>query len=162
MHAMAEVEGNMMRISEARQLLERDIGPLAKEVERALNETNREELFYQPPNIDQQPDDVEALIQSSHDMLRESHSVLAETEHIGNQTLLQMGRQRDQLQNANRNLEAIQSVAVQAKNILVSISRRACRSRLALYCMIAVLGAANVFVLYRIYRKHHKQAENHS
>jgi len=36
------------------------------------------------------------------------------------------------------------------------MSRRACRSRLALYAMIMGLVAANIFVLYCIYKKHHK------
>jgi hypothetical protein len=47
-------------------------------------------------------------------------------------------------------------VAVQAKNILVSMSRRAFKSKLALYAMIATLTMANFYVLYRIFKKHHK------
>ena len=54
--------------------LERDIGPLAKEVQRALNDTGREELFYQAPTAGDGNRDMESLIQSSDDLLRESHA----------------------------------------------------------------------------------------
>lgn len=54
--------------------LERDIGPLAKEVQRALNDTGREELFYQAPTAGGGNRDMESLIQSSDDLLRESHA----------------------------------------------------------------------------------------
>ena len=54
--------------------LERDIGPLAKEVQRALNDTGREELFYQAPTNGGENRDMESLIQSSDDLLRESHA----------------------------------------------------------------------------------------
>lgn len=157
MQGLAEVEGDAMRTRESQQRLERDIGPLAKEVQRALQETGgREELFYQAPDIEQGGSSMDSLIQSSDDLLRESQSILAETEHIGTTTLQQMGRQREQINNANTNLEAVQAVAVQAKNILVSMSRRAFKSKLALYVMITALAMANVYVLYRIFKKHHK------
>jgi vesicle transport through interaction with t-SNAREs protein 1 len=155
MQGLAEVEGNAMRTREAQQRLERDIGPLAKEVQRALQESRgREELFYQAPDIEQ--GSMDSLLQSSDDLLRESQSILAETEHIGTSTLQQMGRQREQINNANTSLEGVQAVAVQAKNILVSMSRRAFKSKLALYAMIATLTMANFYVLYRIFKKHHK------
>jgi vesicle transport through interaction with t-SNAREs protein 1 len=156
MQGLAEVEGDVMRTREAQQRLERDIGPLAKEVQRALTETGgREELFYQAPDIEQ-GSSMDSLLQSSDDLLRESQSILAETEHIGTTTLQQMGRQREQINNANTSLAAVQAVAVQAKNILVSMSRRAFKSKLALYAMIAALAMANFYVLYRIFKKHHK------
>lgn len=162
MQGVAEVEGNAMRVTEARLLLERDIGPLAKEVQRALNEMGREELFYQSPNFDMEgggATDMDSLIQSSEDLLRESQSVLMETEYIGSHTLNQMSRQREQLSNASHSLQAVQNAAGQAGRILKLMSRRACQSRLALYVMIATLGALNLFVLYRIYKKnHHVQA----
>lgn len=166
MQGMAEVEGNAMRVTEAKQLLERDIGPLDKEIKRALNEMGREELFYQAPDIEHggagASSDMDSLIQSSEDLLRESQSVLVDTEHIGNTTLHQMGRQREQLLNANSNLETVQNAVFQAKNILTSMSRRACRSRLALYAMIVGLAAANILVLVCIYKKHHKAATSSS
>ena len=160
MLGLAEVEGNAMRVTEARHLLKRDIGPLAKEVSRALHEMGREELFYEAPDIESaygagSSSDMDSLIQSSEDLLRESQSILMETEYIGDQTLYQMSRQREQLQNASHSLQAVQNAAGTAGRILKSMSWRACRSRLALYVMIAALGAANLFVLYCIYKKHH-------
>ena len=166
MQGIAEVNGDSFKANEAAQLVQRQISPLSKEVNRALQELGREELFgsaqqqsqsqsnsqnyYNPPGSD-----MESLIQSSDDLLRESQSILAETEQVGTRTLLQMGQQRDQLENTNRHLDAVQAAAVQAKNILQSMSRRACRSRMALYTMIALLLASNLYVLYKIYQKKH-------
>ena len=159
-----------LRVQEAQQRLERDIAPLAREVSRQLQEIQRQEeqLFYRPPsdvehhgssNNNNNNNDssmmMQSLIQSSDDLLRESQSILVETEYIGNQTLQQMGRQREQLHHTHASLAAVQQAAGRAHVLLRDMSRRACRSRLALYTMIACLGAANVWVLYAIYKKHH-------
>jgi hypothetical protein len=169
MQAMAEVEGNAVKVTQARELIERDIGPLAKEVQRTLSQLQREsgrgELFsssYQAPSLDgfstsdtaDTNSDMDSLIQNSADMLRESQSILMETETIGDQTLLQMGRQREQLQSAHRSLEAIQSAAQTAGRLLRTMSRKACTNKWALYAMIAFLIGANLWVLRLIYRKH--------
>ena len=75
MQGLAEVEGNQMKIREASQRLERDVTPLSKEVQRALNETNREELFYQAPNPGSPTSgDMESLISNSDALLRESQA----------------------------------------------------------------------------------------
>lgn len=76
MQGLAEVEGNQMKIREASQRVQRDIGPLAKEIERYLNDGNREELFYQAPNASGSPvsRDMESLIASSEELLRESQA----------------------------------------------------------------------------------------
>lgn len=155
MQAMAEVEGNVMRVKEAQMLMDRDIGPLSIEVQRALSTTD--DLFYHAPES-APSSDMESLIRNSEDMLRESQTVLADTEYIGNQTLLQLGRQREQLQHANRSLEGVQVAAVRAKEILVRMSHRACRTRLGLYASIAVLTCANGFVIYCIIRRHARKA----
>lgn len=162
MQAMAEVEGNAMRVREAQMLMDRDIAPLSTEVQRALNSVQKEDLFYHAPDVESSnmgSSDMESLIRNSEEMLRESQTVLADTEYIGNETILQLGRQREQLQNANRSLEGVQAAALKAKNILVSMSNRACRTRLGLYVSIATLTAANIFVIYCIIRKHaHKDS----
>ena len=44
-----------------------------------------------------------------------------ETEQIGNSTLSQMGRQREQLTGANANIEATREIALQAKAILTDM-----------------------------------------
>jgi hypothetical protein len=76
MQGLAEVEGNPMKVREASQRVERDIAPLTKEVQRALHNGNREELFYQAPDAAGSPTnrDMESLISSSEDLLRESQA----------------------------------------------------------------------------------------
>eukprot|EP00934_Nitzschia_sp_Nitz4_P007958 Nitzschia sp. Nitz4//scaffold38_size140716//111425//112328//NITZ4_003163-RA/size140716-augustus-gene-0.138-mRNA-1//-1//CDS//3329550126//7948//frame0 len=153
MQGLAEVEGNPMKIREASQRVERDIGPLSKEIQRALNDGNREDLFYQAPNAMGSPGrDMESLIASSDDMLRESQALAMETEQIGNATLSQMTRQREQLQNANSNVDATLAVAQQAGVILRGMSRKAFRNKLFLYCMIGVLLVANFYALKRLFK----------
>lgn len=49
------------------------------------------------------------------------YSLALETERIGNETIGQMGRQREQLQNANSNLDATLDVARQAGVILTDM-----------------------------------------
>jgi vesicle transport through interaction with t-SNAREs 1 len=177
MQAMAEVEGNELRMQTARHLLERDIGPLSKEIQRTLQtmqqQTRRDELLtssrsastYQAPrplDLEFGGTDMDALIQSSDDLLRESQSILVETEQIGDQTIHQLHRQREQLSNAHRSLQVVQAAMEQSGRLLKSMSRRACRSRLFLHMMIGTLIALNLFVLYCIYEKHahHKSSSN--
>lgn len=169
MQAMAEIEGNVHRTNEAKKLLERDITPLAKEINRQLSKSQpktnaeREELFYQAPDIESTDNldnynntDMDALIQSSDDLLQESRSILAETEEIGTRTLQQMGRQREQIENSNQHLADLQTAASRAKIILGSMAYRAWKSKITLYCMIITLLAANGYVLYLIFKKHSK------
>lgn len=159
MNGLAQVEGNAMRIRETAALTQRDLGPLKKEIQRAMQALEgRDDLF---GSVELQNhhhhnnSDVEALIHSSDDMLRESQMLLAETEEIGTRTLHQMGRQREQLEHSRDSLQALQETAHQAKRILMDMSRKAFRSRLALYAMIGTLMLANLYVLRLIYQKHH-------
>jgi vesicle transport through interaction with t-SNAREs protein 1 len=160
MNGLAQVEGNAMRIRETAALTQRDLAPLKKEIQRALQATGRDELM---GSVELQSShshyhsstDVEALIHSSDDMLRESQMLLAETEEIGTRTLHQMGRQREQLEHSRDSLQTLQETANQAKRILLDMSRRAFRSRLALHAMIGILIMANLYVLRLIYQKHH-------
>eukprot|EP00522_Entomoneis_paludosa_P014176 CAMPEP_0172456986 /NCGR_PEP_ID=MMETSP1065-20121228/19127_1 /TAXON_ID=265537 /ORGANISM="Amphiprora paludosa, Strain CCMP125" /LENGTH=217 /DNA_ID=CAMNT_0013210387 /DNA_START=13 /DNA_END=666 /DNA_ORIENTATION=- len=165
MQAMAEIEGNAHRTNEAQNLLTKDIAPLAKEINRQLSKSKpntnaeREELFYQAPDIESSEhprSDMDSLIQNSDDLLQESRSILADTEEIGTRTLQQMGRQREQIENSNQHLTALQAATQQAKTILGSMAYRAWKSKMALYGMIATLLAANGYVLYLIYKKHSK------
>eukprot|EP00977_Amphora_coffeiformis_P010894 scaffold2574_cov168-Amphora_coffeaeformis.AAC.6 len=165
MQAMAEVEGNPLKVREAKNLLDRDIQPLAKEIEKQLNEMSRQELFYQAPDIESAGSggnysDLDSLIHSSDALLRESQSILAETEQIGTATLQQMGRQREQLENSNRSLDAVLAATLKAKNILVSMSWRAWKSKFGLYCMITLLSVANLYVLVRNFKKKHGSHDN--
>lgn len=170
MQGLAEVEGNTLRLTEAKNFVQRDITPLTREVQRALHEMGggvgaqqrRDELFsgYQAPDIEVGEDNqMDSLIQSSEDLLRESQAILSETEYIGTSTIHQMGRQREQLEQANRHVDAVRAVAVQAKNILGNMSRRAWKNKLFLYALITVLAVANLYVLYQIYAQHHKKKD---
>lgn len=153
-----------MKIREASQRLERDIGPLAKEVDRALQDSSsgggREELFYHAPSTGHQRGDgtldrdMEALIGSSHDMLQESLSLAMETEQIGIVTIDQMGRQREQLQGANLNIARTREIANQAASVLGEMSRKAFRNKLCLYIMIGSLIVLNLWALVRLLSKH--------
>jgi hypothetical protein len=74
MQGLAEVEGNPLKVREASQRIERDITPLAREVQRALSNGDREELFYQAPQGGAPGRDMESLISTSDDLLRESQA----------------------------------------------------------------------------------------
>jgi hypothetical protein len=146
MHGLAEVEGNAMKIREAQQRMDRDIAPLAREVQRALHESGREELFSGSSGgglgsggggDGNDFRDMDSLISNSDALLRESQALCFETEHIGNMTLNQMGQQREQLEGANRNISATMAVALQARIVLndmyvvcvsVSLCLQTCRT----------------------------------
>lgn len=171
MQGLAEVEGNPMKIREASQKIERDVGPLSREVARALQggngngngndsseQGNREELFYQAPEINGRDygynsGDMESLIGSSEDMLRESLSIAMETERIGNSTMEQMGRQREQLQGANANIMRTREIVEQAASVLTEMSRKAFKNKLFLYVVVAILIFGNFWALTRLFKK---------
>ena len=154
MQGLAEVEGNPMKIREASQKIERDVLPLSREVARALNDGNREELFYQQQQTGgngsgYNPADMESLIGSSENMLRESLSLTMETERIGNSTLEQMGRQREQLQGANANIVRTKDAVLQASRLITELGRKSFNNKMALYGMIGVLIFANLWAFTR-------------
>lgn len=154
MQGLAEVEGNPMKIREASQKIERDVLPLSREVARALNDGNREELFYQQQQSGgngsgYNPADMESLIGSSESMLRESLSLTMETERIGNSTLEQMGRQREQLQGANANIVRTKEAVLQASRLITELGRKSFNNKMALYGMIGVLIFANLWAFTR-------------
>ena len=79
MQGLAEVEGNPSRVTESKQRIERDIGPLSREVSRQLNEMGREELFhggaggYNAPSLmEQGHNDMDRLLSNSEAMMRDS------------------------------------------------------------------------------------------
>ena len=139
------------------------MAPLAKEVSRALQETAggdttgaREELFYQAPGqaaVQNNIRDMESLIGSSDALLQESLSLTMETEQIGNDTIGQMTRQREQIQGANANARRTREIAEQAQVVLTDMGRKAFRSKLFLYIMIGVLIMANLWAFIRMLKK---------
>lgn len=162
MQGLAEVEGNPMKIREASQKIERDILPLSREVARSLNGGNevggREELFYHAPtgngmDYGNPSGDMESLIGSSENMLRESLSLTMDTERIGNMTMEQMGRQREQLQGANANIARTREIVEQAGSVLKEMSRRAFNNKLVLYVLVGMLIFLNFWALTRLFKK---------
>jgi len=160
MQGLAEVEGNPMKIREASQKIERDVLPLSREVARALNnDGGREELFYQAPGANGDSNgynagDMESLIGSSESMLRESLSLTMETERIGNSTLEQMGRQREQLLGANANIMRTREIALQASRVLTELGRKSFNNKIVLYVLVGILIFANCWALTRWLGKH--------
>jgi len=162
MQGLAEVEGNPMKIREASQKIERDILPLKKEVERAMNggnEGGREELFNHAPAVNGRDygynsGDMESLIGNSESMLRESLSLTMDSERIGNATLEQMGRQREQLQGANSNLARTRELVEQAGSVLTEMSRRAFNNKIVLYGLVSLMVFLNFWALTRFFTKH--------
>jgi len=146
MQGLAEVEGNAFKVGEAKNRIQREVLPLVQEVQNAvrqkqgggiLNKKNnlqeRNELFhnnnnnnnsYRPPPMgafgskQNSSSDLESLIRNSESMLQESQSLCAESEHIGNNTLLTMQVQRDQLHNASENLKTTTEKIEEAGAIL--------------------------------------------
>lgn len=122
MQGMAEIEGNPVRVTESKQRIQRDIGPLSKEVKRQLDGMSRQDLFnnnaagYEPPQSDMQ-----GLLSNSENMLRDSLALCADSEETGTSTLLQMGRQREQLETTSGHIDATRSAAEQAGTILRSM-----------------------------------------
>lgn len=130
---------------------------------RALgnNDGGREELFYQAPGSDDRDygynntgGDMEALIGSSESMLQESLALTMDSERIGNSTLEQMGRQRDQLQGARGNIGRIREIAEQSSLVMKEISRRALKNKMFLYVLVGLLIILNFWALTRLFNKH--------
>jgi len=157
MEALAEVEGNALRISESKQRLQRDIGPLSKEVRRQLDIMSRNELF--PSSQPQQPMEMEQnvemdhLLQNSDDLLKESIALCSDSEYIGNNTLFQMGQQREQLQSASENVNSTLELTNRAGIILRDMARRAFKNRLILQIMVVLMAILDLSLFIHLFRR---------
>lgn len=76
-----------------------------------------------------------------------------ETERIGNSTLEQMGRQREQLQGANTNITRTREIVEQAGSVLTEMSRKAFNNKKFLYGFVGLLIFANFWALTRWFNK---------
>ena len=76
-----------------------------------------------------------------------------ETERIGNSTMEQMGRQREQLQGANANIMRTREIVEQAASVLTEMSRKAFKNKLFLYVVVAILIFGNFWALTRLFKK---------
>lgn len=77
------------------------------------------------------------------------HSLTMETERIGNSTLEQMGRQREQLQGANANIIRTKEAVMQASRLLTELGRKSFNNKMHLYAMVGVLIFANLWAFTR-------------
>ena len=77
-----------------------------------------------------------------------------ETERIGNSTLEQMGRQREQLQGANANILRTREVVVQASRIITELGRKSFNNKIVLYGLVGTLIFANLWAFVRWLGKH--------
>lgn len=87
-------------------------------------------------------------------MLQESLALTMDSERIGNSTLEQMGRQRDQLQGARGNIGRIREIAEQSSLVMKEISRRALKNKMFLYVLVGLLIILNFWALTRLFNKH--------
>jgi hypothetical protein len=76
-----------------------------------------------------------------------------ETERVGNDTIGQMSRQREQIENANSNATRTRQIAEQATIVVRDMSRKALRNRMCLYIMIAFLIVGNLWAFVRLLKK---------
>lgn len=161
MQGLAEVEGNPNRVMESKHRIERDIGPLSREVKRQLNDMGREELFansqggYNAPHMMEQGqhNDMDALLSNSRDMLQNSMQLCSDSEQIGTNTLLQMGQQREQLETTSGHIYATRSAAEQAGVIMRDMGAKAFRSKATLKGMIVFLGLLNLWALMKLFNR---------
>jgi hypothetical protein len=76
-----------------------------------------------------------------------------ESEQIGNATIDQMTRQREQMEGANAIALQTRQIAEQASVVLSDMGRKACRNKFCLYVMIGVLIIGNLWALVRLLKK---------
>jgi len=167
MSDLAAVEGDSFQIAELKKREEREIIPLLKEVERAINESesgnimmgdmrNREELFDRN-NANYlaatSGSNAETYIQQSESLLLESRALCQETEQIGSETIQTMGKQSEQLYSANNHLLSTRERIEQAGVILKDMSRKVLRNKMFLYGVIFLLVVANLAVIVAKFRR---------
>ncbi|KAL3826237.1 hypothetical protein ACHAXA_006265 [Cyclostephanos tholiformis] len=120
---------------------------------------------YAPPSIGMDDDDVESSggsmtmmdggirMEESERLLREAQSLCAESEQIGNTTLENMGRQREQIERAGGLIERSIENTRMASQIMKEMARRALKNKIFLYCVIGVLLFANGAMIVHLWRR---------
>mmetsp|Transcript_21207 Transcript_21207/g.29994 ORF Transcript_21207/g.29994 Transcript_21207/m.29994 type:complete len:248 (+) Transcript_21207:23-766(+) len=165
-------QGNPILVEQAKQRLERELAPLEQEINRTTTvgaATNAAgpsspptNLFYQPPQEDSNywssggsglGDTTEQLIQSSEDLLRESQALCADSELVGNATLDQMTRQREQLQISMGHANDTRGMVMEARRIMTNMGRRALKNKIFLYFVIFILIVLNVMAFLHVIRQ---------
>ena len=167
MLTIAQSSNDSFQLTEAQQRI-REMDPLSAEVDRARRqvmseersvfelgedeEEKRERLFgYQPPDLE--TGDTQALIASSEALLLDAQGMCVESEQIGSETLMAMGRQRNQLENAAGFMDGANEILDKAREILEAMNRKAKRNKRVLYGIIVLLIIANISVIIAIIKK---------
>jgi len=125
---------------------------------------NRAELFPSPPSAPSNSGDpfdpfgaklVDTMgsLNDTTSLLHSTQLLCSETEAVGSSVLTTMGAQREQLENANANVQETRGVTNQARVLLRRMGRRAVMNKLCLYFVIVVLIVANCLVIYYQYLK---------
>jgi vesicle transport through interaction with t-SNAREs protein 1 len=152
MRGLAEISGDAMRIQQAEQRSQRDIAPLSREVSSALDKIGN--VTYQAPSdVEYGNLDTQRLISQSEELLRESQALCASSEQIGNETLGQMGRQREQLEATNQYLHDTSTLTGQARQILQDMQNKTLRKKSVLYALIVLLIIANAWAIHHLWVK---------
>ncbi|GMH53889.1 hypothetical protein TrVE_jg10176 [Triparma verrucosa] len=136
----------------------KELEALEEELKRESVRLDRSELFGSQTQQQNSSDpfdpfgakliDTMGSLNQTTSLLHSTQLLCSETEATGAHTLTTMGAQREQLENANRNVSETKTIAGQAKTVLRKMGRRAAMNKLFLYFVILCLVAANCAVIY--------------
>mmetsp|Transcript_20070 Transcript_20070/g.26295 ORF Transcript_20070/g.26295 Transcript_20070/m.26295 type:complete len:251 (+) Transcript_20070:44-796(+) len=178
-------QGNPTLVEQAKNRLERELVPLEQEINRTSTTVGAgggqlssspssppNNMFYQPPQEDSNywssnsngglGDTTEQLIQSSEDLLRESQALCVDSELVGNSTLEQMTRQREQLQISMGNANDTRGMVMEARRIMTNMGRKALKNKLFLYFVIFILIVMNVMAFLHVLRQKFGSSSNNN
>jgi hypothetical protein len=96
-----------------------------------------------------------ALLQltESERLLHETQALCASSEQIGSSTLETMGRQREQMERSGGLIERSRENTRLAQHVLKEMSYRAIKSKIFLYCVIAILMLVNGMLIVHLWRR---------
>jgi len=89
----------------------------------------------------------------SERLLHETQALCASSEQIGSSTLETMGRQREQIERSGGLIERSRENTRLAQHVLKEMSYRAIKSKIFLYCVIAMLTLVNGMLIVHLWRR---------
>ena len=89
----------------------------------------------------------------SERLLHETQALCASSEQIGSSTLETMGRQREQIERSSGLIERSRENTRLAQHVLKEMSYRAIKSKIFLYCVIAILMLVNGMLIVHLWRR---------
>lgn len=152
MQGLSEIENDVVKLQTTKQLLAREVTPLANEARRIKDKAiilqkQKKSLFqgektheYVPPVIleagGEEGDETQALLLSSRDMLFESQAFCVESEGIGQNVISTMSSQRQQLEMSSARLQDTISNMDQARQVLKQMYVLLCHYRILSFLFI--------------------------